>query len=404
MKFGALIRRILLFTFLVVSLWGDSFALTERIFVLEKGESFVNKLVEADLSKAEAVYVSHALSKYINFSSLPSGWSFSVVYDERGVPLQVVVTKDVGVEYRVDLRFLKISEKKLRVKIYEKEVIGVIGEGESIYTSILEKTENPQVAIEFARIFGHRIDFHTWTRPGDFYAFICRVIEDEKGRKKYDRILVAKYEGKKVKADAAFYKGVYYDSKGRPLIGYFLASPFSGMFLRAPLRYKRVSSGFSYHRRHPILGVVRPHLGVDYAAPEGTPIKAVADGVVVWKGWIRGFGRTIKIKHRWGIITQYAHMRRYARGIRVGKRVRKGQVIGYVGHTGLATGPHLDFRIKYKGRYVNPLKFLAKYSHKFYVSKKVKKLTRKDLSNIALLFERLNRAIASYNLSSKKGT
>ncbi len=379
-------------------------AITTKTFTLYEGEKFVDKLVSADISRDEAFLVANELRKYMELSSLPVGWSFSVIYDERNVPVELIIPKDIGVELKIDLRKIKVEKRKLKVKTYEEEIFGVLEPGESVFYSIYEKTKDAKVAYQFINIFKHRIDFHTWTRPGDYYAFICRVVEDEKGRKKYDRILVAKYVGKKVKAEAAYYNGAYYDRKGRSLVGYFLASPLSASFLRAPLRYKRISSRFTYHRRHPILGVVRPHLGVDYAAPEGTPIRAVANGKIVWKGWLAGFGRTIKIRHRGNIITQYAHLRRYARGIRVGRWVKKGQIIGYVGHTGLATGPHLDFRIKVRGRYVNPLRFLAKYSRRYYVRKRAKPLSKKGKIFITHLFEKLEKMIAKHkNPSSEEG-
>ncbi len=369
----------------------------EIFFTLKEGEKFVDKLQQADISREEALLVAHKIRKYIDLNQLPVGFSFSVIYNERGVPVELVIPKDVGVEFVVDLRRVKVEKRKLKVKVYEKEFFGVLEPGDSVFYSIYNKTKDPRVAYQFVSIFKYRIDFHTWTRPGDYYAFICRVIEDERGRKKFDRILVAKYVGKKVKAEAALYKGVYYDRKGRSLVGYFLASPFSESFLRAPLRYKRISSRFSYHRLHPILGIVRPHLGVDYAAPEGTPVRVVADGRVIWKGWIGGFGRTVKVRHKGGIITQYAHLRRYARGIRVGKWVKKGQVIGYVGHTGLATGPHLDFRIKVKGRFVNPLRFLAKYSRRYYVFKRKRRpLSPEGRAFIASLFDKIDKVIARY--------
>lgn len=126
--------------------------------------------------------------------------------------------------------------------------------------------------------------------------------------------------------------------------------------LKAPLKYSRISSRFTYARKHPIYKVYRPHTGVDYAAPKGTPVHAVADGVVTFKGWAGGGGNTLKIKHAGNLMTGYMHMSGYAKGIAKGSRVSQGQLIGYVGSTGASTGPHLDYRVWKNGKPIDPLK------------------------------------------------
>lgn len=132
--------------------------------------------------------------------------------------------------------------------------------------------------------------------------------------------------------------------------------------LKAPLKFTRISSKFSYSRYHPVLKKYRPHTGVDYAAPSGTPVRSVADGTVVWKGWKGAGGHTVYIKHPGKLQSGYLHLRGYAKGIAVGKRVSQGQVIGYVGSTGRSTGPHLDFRLWKNGTPINPLKVPQKPS------------------------------------------
>jgi murein DD-endopeptidase MepM/ murein hydrolase activator NlpD len=126
--------------------------------------------------------------------------------------------------------------------------------------------------------------------------------------------------------------------------------------LKAPLKYSRISSRFTYRRLHPVHRVYRAHTGVDYAAPSGTPVMAVADGVVVFKGWGGGGGNTLKIKHAGNLQSGYLHLRGYAKGIKQGSRVSQGDVIGYVGSTGTSTGPHLDFRLWRNGTPIDPLK------------------------------------------------
>ena len=127
-------------------------------------------------------------------------------------------------------------------------------------------------------------------------------------------------------------------------------------FLKAPLQFTRISSGFSYARKHPVTGKIRPHTAIDYAAPTGTPVMSIGDGTVLSVGWAGGGGNTVKIRHNSSYVTSYMHLSRYARGLKVGQHVHQGQVIGYVGATGTATGPHLDFRVYKDGTAINPLK------------------------------------------------
>src|SRR5439155_578691 len=141
-------------------------------------------------------------------------------------------------------------------------------------------------------------------------------------------------------------RDAFYDLDGRSL---------KKSFLKSPLEFTRITSGFTYARPHPILGGVRPHLAIDYAAPVGTPVRAVADGVVTAAGWDGGNGVSVTIRHRSGYATMYNHLSKIDAGVRRGVRVRQRQVIGYVGATGLATGPHLDYRVSKHGQFVNPL-------------------------------------------------
>lgn len=146
--------------------------------------------------------------------------------------------------------------------------------------------------------------------------------------------------------DAGGGGGLYWNEKGESM---------RKAFLKAPLEFSRISSGFSYHRRHPVTGQVRAHTGVDYAAPTGTPVVSIGDGVVVSAGWAGGGGNQVKIRHNSVYQTAYLHLSRFASGIKAGARVRQGDVIGYVGSTGVSTGPHLDFRVWENGTPVNPL-------------------------------------------------
>lgn len=223
----------------------------------------------------------------------------------------------------------------------------------SLYDSALEHGINPLLILELADIFAWDIDFFTSLRPHDSYGILYEKVYTKGKFIRNGRILAAEFinRGRHLEAyyfeDPTGYKD-YYDAHGRSL---------RRTFLRAPLRYKRISSRFSYHRLHPILGIVRPHLGIDYAAPIGTPVEAVGDGRIIFIGWKGGFGRFIKIRHNHIYTSTYGHLSRFARGLRKGSLVKQGQVIGYVGSTGLSTGPHLDFRFSVHGKYINYLRF-----------------------------------------------
>jgi len=204
------------------------------------------------------------------------------------------------------------------------------------------------VIMEFADIFAWKIDFLTEPRKGDAFALLWEERRTALGTPCPAKILAAVYRGAETgEEDAYYYRGFYYDEKGGSL---------RRAFLRAPLSYRRISSYFSRARFHPILRIYRPHNGIDYAAQSGTPVSAVADGTVIFKGWKGGYGNFIELRHSGGYVSGYGHLRAYARGLKQGAKIRQGQVIGYVGMTGLATGPHLDFSIKANGRYVNFLK------------------------------------------------
>lgn len=262
----------------------------------------------------------------------------------------------------------------------KKNIVGIKGKiDSSLWEAMQAQGVGPEVILNFAEIFSWQIDFLTEPRGGDTYKLIWeRYSNDEMNID--GKILAAQYCGKETSLHTAIrFKNQYYDLKGKSL---------QKQFLRAPLSYRRISSYFSYRRFHPILRYWRPHLGIDYAAPIGTPVVSVADGTVVYKGWKGGYGRFIKIRHNAVYYTTYGHFSRYAKNIRRGTKVKQGQLIGYVGSTGLSTGPHLDFRVKKNGKFVNFLKL--KFPSKSRISKKYQteftRIKRKKLSQLASIF------------------
>jgi murein DD-endopeptidase MepM/ murein hydrolase activator NlpD len=210
-----------------------------------------------------------------------------------------------------------------------------------------EAGEQDTLTIAFADILAWEIDFYKDVREGDQFRIV--VEKNYKGEQfiQYGTIHAVEYQRSEKVIRGIRYKDGYFNENGISL---------KKAFLKAPLKFSRISSRFSRGRIHPILGGVRPHYGVDYAAPPGTPIWAVADGVVASCGWNSGFGNQVILRHTNGYTTCYGHLSAFGRGIRRGIRVKQQQVIGYVGSTGLSTGPHLDYRLTKNGQFRNPLK------------------------------------------------
>jgi len=221
----------------------------------------------------------------------------------------------------------------------------------SLWETLIANNDDPKLAIKLSEVYAWTIDFFE-LRKGDQYKIIYPKLYIDGKYDGFGELKAADFIHKGENYYAFYFvqngKGEYFDEKGHSL---------ERTFLKAPLKFRRISSRFSNHRWHPILKIYRPHHGVDYAAAEGTPVHSLGDGVVLKRGYQRnGAGNYIKIKHNSIYTTQYAHLSRFARGIRAGVHVKQGQLIGYVGHTGLATGPHLDFRFFKYGIAINPLK------------------------------------------------
>ncbi len=266
----------------------------------------------------------------------------------------------------------------------------LMGAKASIQSSVYESMRKQRIGVDliyrFADIFAWEIDFFTDTRKGDTLRLIWEQHLSPEGKViTQGRILAAQYTNEGKTHTAIFFKDEqnhsdYYTSEGNSL---------RRSFLRSPLNYRRISSGFSRSRLHPILRIYRPHLGIDYAAPTGTPVWTVAEGTVTFVGWNGGFGRSIRIKHAQGITTSYGHLSRYAKGIKKGVTVKQGQTIAYVGSTGLSTGPHLDFRITQNDTYVDFLKtkFPTASSVKPEYSSRFEKISQKYLTYFSILNE-----------------
>lgn len=238
---------------------------------------------------------------------------------------------------------------EIRTEVRESEV------RTSLWDAVDAGAISAQTMLDLVQIFESSFDFTADTRAGDRFRLLVEARYANGTFVEDGRIVAAQYVTEDgTLASVAFEvdgRMTYYDPDGRSM---------KKMFLRSPLQFTRISSGFTYRRPHPVLGGVRPHLAIDYAAPTGTPVWAVADGTVEFAGRKGGNGIQVLLRHRAGYKTYYNHLSRVAKGVRRGAKVSQKKVIGYVGSTGLSTGPHLDYRISRNGTFVNPLneKFL----------------------------------------------
>lgn len=263
-------------------------------------------------------------------------------------------------EYEIDntdklvIEFTDTDSKIFKEAIpYELKLTYVEGTiRENFFDSVIATGENANFAIKLADIFSYDIDFIREIKNDDeFYALVEKRYRDG-AFKGYGRIIGAKFINNAHTHNAYLFhestdaeKLTYFDEDGKAL---------QKAFLRTPVHFTRVSSKYSMNRKHPILGITRPHQGIDYAARQGTPVVAVGDGTVTRSAYTGGYGNLIVLRHVGGLESQYAHLAGYAKGIKRGAKVNQGQTIGFVGSTGLSTGPHLDFRIKKNGKFVNP--------------------------------------------------
>ncbi len=240
---------------------------------------------------------------------------------------------------------LQVSINKKKVHRIIKKSSGIISS--SLWNCFVDNDLSPELALQMSEIYAWGIDFFS-LQKGDAFSLIYEELATNSQSVEIGRIHAALFMHDSVPYYAFYFDTIndYYDESGNSL---------RKTFLKAPLRFSRISSRFSNARFHPVLKIYRPHHGIDYAAPKGTPVYALGDGKIIKMGYDRGGGNFIKIKHNSIYTTSYMHLWKFVSGIHTGKQVKQGELIGYVGMTGLATGPHLDFRVYRNGTAIDPL-------------------------------------------------
>jgi len=329
---------------------------------LQRGDSLASAMARAQVPANVVHLVTSRTADVFNYRHSQPGHRFDLIQDLDGrvldfrywtSPMDSVHMVLDGDDYAVERVQADLHARVARIA-------GVVDS--SLYAAINALGERPQLAYDFTDVFAWDVDFSRTVKRGDEFRVLYERMyyTDPEGNEVYvgpGRILAAQYGGAVGSQTAVYFeteegRGGYYRPDG---------SAMEREFLLAPVRYTRISSNYSSARHHPILKVTRPHHGIDYVAKSGTPVWAVADGEVIYRGWGGGFGNLIKVRHKNGYVSYYTHLSRFASRLKVGDFVQQKQVIGYVGMTGLATGPHTCFRIAKDGRYVNPASLRSKF-------------------------------------------
>ena len=327
-----------------------------KIYKVQKGDTFENIIGSVNLPAQEKKKFYKIIKKQKEIKSLKQNQKVYFKLDTKDT-IKILEFK-LEIDKKRDLVLLRVNNKKDFIsKIIEKNLTKVIvfKEGSidsSLYNTATELGIKPNTIIEFARLYGFQVDFQRDIWKGDSFQIIYEQFENEDGSLIESGDII--YSNLNIQGnDLNLYKFIlgdkeidYFDENGRSMRKTLMKTPINGA---------RLSSPFG-KRKHPILGFTKMHTGTDFAAPTGTPIMASGDGVVTRAQWCGGGGNCVKIKHNSTYQTVYAHMSKFGRGIKKGVKVRQGQIIGYVGSTGLSTGPHLHYEVIENGKKINSQK------------------------------------------------
>jgi murein DD-endopeptidase MepM/ murein hydrolase activator NlpD len=317
---------------------------------VKKGETLFDIFKRYKLDIADLLKLKEASADIHRLKALSPGQTYKIYLDDnKGVNSFIYCIDDDNILH-VTRNGSKFCAEKMRIE-YEtriQEIGGLVKN--NLIASIGEGRENLMLALQISDIFSWDIDFNTDLRDRDTFKFIVEGYYLNGEFKKYGNVLAAEFvnNGETYHVYRFQNNGEtdYYDDAGKSL---------KRAFLKAPLSFRRISSAFSNKRFHPILKISRPHHGLDYSAAAGTPVSAVGEGTVVFSGYKGSYGKLVAIRHPNNWKTYYGHLSKIHKGVKRGRKVQQGQVIGYIGSTGLATGPHLHYEVRVHNKPVNPL-------------------------------------------------
>jgi len=327
----------------------------EEIEYVIKSNDTVEKILKIYKIRDEDIKKISSKLKEKKLANIYSGRKLSIVLKKLEDGTKTIVNFLYPINNTISVEVRKVQDsfivKENILQLYKKEVVVKNIITNNLYSSAVSSGVEPNIIVEFARIFGFEVDFQRDIRKGDWFEILYEKFEDDnkKVRDTGKIIYASMYvNGEEINLYNFRYKNEedYYDIKGKSITKSLMKTPINGA---------RLSSSFGM-RKHPILGYNKMHRGTDFAAPSGTPIMASGSGSVTRARWCGGGGNCVKIKHNSTYETIYAHMKAFAKGIKEGRKVKQGQIIGYVGSTGLSTGPHLHYEVIVNGKKVNSQK------------------------------------------------
>jgi murein DD-endopeptidase MepM/ murein hydrolase activator NlpD len=323
----------------------------EVSYVIKNNDTIEKILKNYNIKSADIKNIVIKL-KEKKLSNIYSGRKLSLIYKKQDKKINTIVNLVYPVSNTSSIEIRKSQDnfivKENILQLYKKEVVVRNVIKNNLYSSAIETGVEPNIIVEFARIYGFEVDFQRDIRKGDWFEILYeKFIDDNNKVRDTGKIIYASMyvNGEEINLYNFKYKNEeeYYDIKGKSITKSLMKTPINGA---------RLSSSFGM-RKHPILGYNKMHRGTDFAAASGTPIMASGSGTVTRARWCGGGGNCVKIKHNSTYETIYAHMKSFAKGIKEGRKVKQGQVIGYVGSTGMSTGPHLHYEVVVNGKKVN---------------------------------------------------
>lgn len=321
---------------------------------LGKDERFIDVLDSLALAREETFSAIHAMEKVFSFRNAQPGTEYAVELASDGTLVGFRVRRSPLEVYEVRREGRGFTGRRVDV-VVRRVLVDVGSEVQtSLWQAVKDAHEESSLLGRLVAVFEWDIDFNSQTREGDRFAVVIEKVYVEEQFVEYGDLIAAAYEG----TVAGSWRVVRWEDPTGD-VGYYSPDGRSvkKIFLKSPLRFTRISSGYSESRFHPILQRNRAHLGVDYAAPTGTPVRAIGDGYVIFAGYKGGNGKLVVLGHANGIRSHYGHLSVIRRGVQYAGRVKQGELIGRVGATGLATGPHLHYGLTRKGYFVSPLEF-----------------------------------------------